>query len=83
MPDFDGAVLGTGDNDGQRRVEDGERDVSRVSLQRLNARLVLVVPDLDGAIIARGHDIRPVSAVIIFDIVDSLFVCFQTVVCDG
>lgn len=49
MPDLDRAVFGTRDENRERGVEDGERDVGGVAFQGLNARLGEVVPDLDEA----------------------------------
>lgn len=80
VPDLDGAIFRTGNYDGQRRVEDRKRDIRRMPLQCLHARLVLVVPDLDGTVIARGDHVWPVSTVVVLNIVDALFVCLQAVV---
>lgn len=50
VPDLDGTVLRSRDNDGEQGVKDGERDVGRVPFEDLNARLGVVVPDLDEAV---------------------------------
>lgn len=47
MPDFDCAVFGSRDDDWQRGVEDGERDIRRVTLERLNARFGMIIPNFD------------------------------------
>lgn len=82
VPDLDSPVLGTGNDDGQRRVEDREGYVGGMPFERLHARLVLVVPDLDGTVVTRGDHVRPVTAVVVLDIVDALFVRLQAVVGD-
>lgn len=45
-----GAVLGARNDNGQLRVEAHGRDVVGVALERLHARLGLVVPNLDRAV---------------------------------
>ena len=45
--------------------------------QRLNAGLVLVVPDLDESVISPGHDVGLVPSVVIVDAVDALLVALQ------
>ena len=47
VPDLDRAVLGAGDEDRVRGVEEGGRDGRRVALERLDAHLGVLVPDLD------------------------------------
>ena len=47
MPDAQRAFLAAGHDDGQRRVEENRGYVLRVALERLDARLRLVVPDAD------------------------------------
>jgi hypothetical protein len=47
VPELDGPILGTRDDERQRRVEDSKRDVGSGRIDGLDARLVLVVPDLD------------------------------------
>jgi len=37
MPDFDGPVLGSGQDDGEGRVEDGEGDIGGVRFEGLDA----------------------------------------------
>src|SRR5690348_16199478 len=57
VPNSDGAVLGAGDDDRQRRMEDGGGDVVRVTLERLHAGLVLIVPDLGQLVVAAGDKV--------------------------
>lgn len=45
-----------------------------MSFQRLDAGLVLIVPDLDESVVGAAHQVRFVSAVIVVDTVHSLFV---------
>lgn len=49
VPNFDGTVLGTGDDDGKRGMEEGEGDVSGVRFEDLDAGFGVVVPDLDSS----------------------------------
>jgi hypothetical protein len=57
VPELDGPVFGTRNDERQRRMEDGKRDVGSGRIDGLHARLVLVVPNLDGPIRAnRRYD---------------------------
>ena len=47
VPDANCAVLAARDDHRQLRVEEDARDVLRVALERLDARLRLVIPDAD------------------------------------
>lgn len=62
VPHLDGAVLTTGDDERQLRVEAHISDVVRVALERLYTRLGLVVPDLDQLVISAGHQVGAVTA---------------------
>jgi len=50
VPDLDSTVLGSRDDDGKGRMEDGEGDVPGVRFEGLNAGLGVVVPDLDSSV---------------------------------
>jgi len=50
VPDLDGAVFRSRDDDGEGGMEDGEGDVSSVRFESLNAGLGVIVPDLDGSV---------------------------------
>ena len=60
VPEFDGAVLRAGDDDGELRVEADSADVVPVALQRLHAGLGLVVPHLGHLVVCPGDQVRPV-----------------------
>ena len=47
IPQFDGAVFATTDDDGQVGMEDGEGDVVGVTFHSLHATLAVVIPDFD------------------------------------
>ncbi len=49
----------------------------RMPFQRLNASLVLVIPDLDQTIVGATDEVRLVAAVVIVDAVDALLVTVQ------
>lgn len=72
MPYPDGAVFGTGDDDGKFGVVAGKRDIVRVAFESGNQRLGGVVPDLDGAVIGRGKEVRFVGMRIVIDVVYTL-----------
>ena len=48
-----------------------------MALQRLNARLVLIIPDLDQTIVGAADEIRLVAAVVVVDAIDALLVAVQ------
>lgn len=106
VPDSDGSILTTGDNDGEFRVETGHADVLRMSFERLNTALVLVVPNLDQPgeeafastvfprsecqksvlnplIVSARDEVRLVTAMVVVDGVDALFVSLERVVGHG
>lgn len=72
VPDLDSAVLGTGDDDGQLRVVDGERDVVGVALESGLQRLGRQVPDLDGAVVGGCEDVGAVGVGVVVDVVNAL-----------
>lgn len=51
VPELDGTILGSGDDERERRVEDGKGNVGSGRIDGLNTRLVLVVPNLDGPVL--------------------------------
>ncbi len=61
VPDLDHTVLGARDDDGQLRVEAHGAHVVRVALQRLHARLGLVVPHLGQLVVRATHQVRAVA----------------------
>lgn len=51
VPDLDGSIFGTGNDDGQLWVVASERDIARVALESGNQGLCGVVPNLDSAVV--------------------------------
>jgi hypothetical protein len=49
VPNFNCAILRTGNDDRERGVEDSERDISGVALQTLDGRFGVIVPHFDKA----------------------------------
>ena len=47
MPDLDRPILASRNNDRKVWVENGKSNVLSMTLQRLNASLILIIPDLD------------------------------------
>lgn len=72
MPYPDGAVFGTGDDDGQLGVVAGKGHIVSVTLEGCNQRLGGVVPDLDGAVIGGGKEVGLVGVRVVVDVVDAL-----------
>ena len=62
MPQLDGPVLAPADDERQLGVEANRRDVVRVALERLDARLGLVVPDLDRLVVGAADQVGAVAA---------------------
>ena len=65
------AVLRGRDDEGQARVEAHARDVVRVSLERLQAGLGLVVPDLDCAVVGARKQVGLIASRIVVNAVDA------------
>ena len=61
-------------------METDHADVLGVSLERLQAGLVLVVPDLDHHVVGARHKERFFAALVVIDRVDALGVALQRVV---
>ena len=61
MPQLERPVLTSADDERQLRVEADGRDVVGMSLQRLDAGLGLVVPDLDQLVVSAGDQVRTVT----------------------
>lgn len=74
MPNFYRPILTAAHNDGLRGVKTCKRDVGRMSLEGLDTRFRLVIPDFDEFIVAGGNEIGFVATVIVVDVVDSLVV---------
>ena len=74
MPELDRTVLGSRDDQGQRRVKDGVGDVGCMPAEGLDARLGDVVPNLNGTVVAAGYEVGLVAAVVVVDVVDTLVV---------
>ena len=77
VPELDGAVLAAGENERQLGVKRDARDVLRVAVERLHARLVLVVPDLDESVVGARDQVGLVAAVVVVDAVDALVVALE------
>lgn len=61
VPDPEGAVLRSRQDDGQLWMEAGRADVVAVTLQGLHARLGLVVPDLHKLVVGSAYQVRAVA----------------------
>jgi len=72
VPDLDRSILASTDDDREVGVEDGERNVVRMTLHRLHTALAEVVPHFDGLVIAGGDEVGLVGAGIEIDIVDTI-----------
>ena len=77
VPDAQRAVFGAGDDHGELGVEAHRADVVRVSLERLHARLGLVVPDLYQLVVRAGDEVRAVAAAEVLHAVHALLVPLQ------
>mmetsp|Transcript_12328 Transcript_12328/g.40502 ORF Transcript_12328/g.40502 Transcript_12328/m.40502 type:complete len:453 (+) Transcript_12328:1401-2759(+) len=78
VPDAERAILRTGDDDGELRMEAHGADVVRVALQRLHARLGLVVPNLDELVIRARDEVRSVATHVVIHTVHPLVVPFES-----
>ena len=61
MPQAHGAILRPRHDDGELRMKAHAADIVGVALQRLHARLGLVVPHLGQAVICSAEEVRPVA----------------------
>mmetsp|Transcript_51914 Transcript_51914/g.151198 ORF Transcript_51914/g.151198 Transcript_51914/m.151198 type:complete len:380 (+) Transcript_51914:1510-2649(+) len=74
VPNAHGVVLAAREDDGQGRVEEGCRDIVRMTGEGLDTVVRLVVPDLDGAVVGPGHQVGLVSAGRVLDAIDAALV---------
>ena len=72
MPNADRAIFRARDDDGQLGVVAGKGNIIGVPVKGGDERLGGVVPDLDGAVVGGGQDIRLVGVGVVIDMVDTL-----------
>ena len=72
VPDTDGSVFRTGDDDWQFGVVAGEGNIVGVAFEGRNQGLGGVIPDLDGAVVGRCEDVRLVRVWVVVDVVHAL-----------
>ena len=81
VPDLDGAILGTGNNDGQLGVVACERDIAGVTLEGCDQSLGCVIPNLDSAVVRGSEQVRLVGLRVVINVVDALsVVCIESIV---
>ena len=77
MPYSESAVFRPGENDRQLWMKGYCGDVVGVALQRLNAGFVLVIPNLDLAVVRARDQVRLVAAGVVVNAVHALLVTLQ------
>mmetsp|Transcript_13695 Transcript_13695/g.29082 ORF Transcript_13695/g.29082 Transcript_13695/m.29082 type:complete len:337 (-) Transcript_13695:210-1220(-) len=83
LPQPNGAVLGSGADEGEFGMEEDGANVVGVSLEGVDDGFGLVIPNLDGAIIGPGEDVGFVPGGIVINAVDAAFVSLQRVMGEG
>ena len=72
VPYPDGTIFRAGDDDGQFRVVAGKRDVVGVAFEGSDQGLGGVIPNLNGAVVGGGKEVRLVGVRVVVDVVDTL-----------
>ena len=78
MPETKGAIFRAGDDDGQLRVKAHGRDVVLMPLERLHARLRLIIPDFDELVVSTSDQVRAIATGVVIDAIDALLVALQS-----